>query len=48
VNETLNPGYYEVTWDGRSDAGIPLASGVYIYRFEAGGFQKVQKMILLK
>lgn len=48
VNETLNAGYHEVAWDGRSDAGAPLASGVYIYRFQAGGFQKVQKMVLLK
>jgi flagellar hook assembly protein FlgD len=48
VNGVLNAGYYEVEWNGRNDAGAPLASGVYIYRFEAEGFQKVQKMILLK
>jgi hypothetical protein len=48
VNDVLNAGYYELEWNGRNDAGAPLASGVYIYRFEAEGFQKVRKMILLK
>ncbi len=41
-------GRYEVKWDGRSDAGVPVASGVYIYRFTAGSYQKVMKMILLR
>lgn len=41
-------GRYEAKWDGRSDAGAPVASGVYIYRFTAGSYQKVMKMILLR
>lgn len=41
-------GRYEAKWDGRSDAGVPVASGVYIYRFTAGSYQKVMKMILLR
>ncbi len=48
VNGAIAPGHHEVTWDGRNDAGIPLASGVYVYRFEAGEFKRVQKMVLLK
>jgi hypothetical protein len=35
------------TWNGRSDAGIPLGSGVYFFRIESPGFErriKVQKI----
>ena len=41
-------GFYRVTWDGADEAGAPVASGVYVYRLRAGGFQQVRKMILLK
>lgn len=41
-------GRYEVQWDATNSAGDPVGSGIYIYRFEAGDYQKVQKMILLK
>ena len=41
-------GYYAVVWDGRSDAGTPVASGVYFARMQAGRFVQTQKMILLK
>ena len=29
-------GRYRITWDGRSDAGVALASGVYLYRLRVG------------
>src|SRR5205085_1017099 len=31
----LVPGHYDVTWDGRNEAGRPVASGVYFYRLTA-------------
>ena len=37
VDEVQQPGRYDVQWDGRSDAGHPLASGVYIVRLSANG-----------
>jgi photosystem II stability/assembly factor-like uncharacterized protein len=43
VNEKLNPGIYEVTFDGSN-----LSSGVYFYTFSTGEFYFVKKMILLK
>ena len=43
VNETKNPGYYEVEFNG-----INLTSGTYIYRMTAGDFVEVKKMILLR
>ena len=41
-------GHHTVTWDGRSDAGAPVASGVYFYRLKAGAFMETRKMVLLK
>jgi hypothetical protein len=48
VNDIMEAGYHDVKWDGRSDTGMPVASGVYIYRFEVENFVRSYKMILLK
>jgi len=37
-----------VTWDGRSDDGGAVASGVYVCRMTAPGFTGSRKMVLLK
>ncbi|MBD3297254.1 MAG: T9SS type A sorting domain-containing protein, partial [candidate division Zixibacteria bacterium] len=42
------PGKHTVTWDGRDDAGNPVASGVYIYRVTAGEQSESRKMVLVK
>ena len=42
------PGYQSVVWDGTDGDGNPVASGVYLYRLEAGGFTQARKMVLLK
>ena len=41
-------GEHSVKWDGRSDQGLPLASGLYIYRLEAGGKVLAGKAVLMK
>jgi len=43
VNEKLNPGTYEVTFDGSN-----FASGVYFYQLKAGEYTETKTMILLK
>jgi hypothetical protein len=43
VNEKLNPGTYEVEFNGAN-----LPSGVYFYRLIAGDYAAVKKMLLLK
>jgi len=48
VNEAKQPGKYKVTWRAANDLGLPVSSGVYVYRISAGDFVKVHKMLLLK
>ncbi len=48
LGRRMEAGYHEVEWDGRNDAGVQQATGLYIYRFEAGGFVKILKMTLIK
>ncbi len=43
VNETEEPGEYSVKFDGSK-----LPSGVYFYRMNAGNFNAVEKLVLLK
>ena len=42
---TRAPGAYEVTWDGRSDAGGRLAEGVRFLRLRAGARTYVEKVV---
>ena len=41
-------GLHFVAWDGRDDAGRPLASGSYVYRLRAGPHDGVGKLLLLR
>ena len=41
-------GYYTIEWDGRNHYGLPVSSGMYIYRMMSGGFVDVKKMMMLK
>ncbi|MCK4572842.1 MAG: T9SS type A sorting domain-containing protein, partial [candidate division Zixibacteria bacterium] len=48
VDEEMNAGSYVVDWDGTSDGGNKVSSGIYFYRMEAGSFVETKKMMLLK
>jgi len=41
-------GEASVQWDGRDGYGAMVASGVYLYRLEAGGTRVTRKMLLMK
>lgn len=41
-------GTHQVTWDGCSAHGAPVASGVYFYRLDADDYSATKKMVLLK
>jgi len=45
---TKSAGEHQVVWDGRSDSGTPVSSGVYFYRVVAGDFAESKKMVLLR
>ncbi|MFC1733504.1 FlgD immunoglobulin-like domain containing protein [candidate division KSB1 bacterium] len=48
VSRQIHAGAHTVSWDGTNDAGMPVSSGIYIYRYRAGTFSSSRKMILLK
>jgi len=48
VNEPMKAGYYTSIWFGRSGYDVPVSSGLYFYRIQAGRFVKTQKMTVLK
>ncbi|MBL7075453.1 T9SS type A sorting domain-containing protein [candidate division KSB1 bacterium] len=43
VNEHQPAGYHQISWDASG-----YSSGIYFYQIQAGEFQKVRKMVLLK
>ena len=48
VDEIEPAGYHTFTWNGRNDRGEQVATGVYLYRLEAGENVFTKKMVLLK
>lgn len=48
VNDMKQPGRYKAIWNGKSERGDPVASGVYFYRLRIGRFSDVKKMVILK
>ncbi len=41
-------GRYQIAWDGRSDSGAVLASGVYLYRLASEQEVRVRRLALIK
>jgi len=48
VNNEFSSGSYTVDWDGRSENGSQLSSGVYIYQMRAGEFTQIRRMVMMK
>ena len=48
VNDNKTPGYYNATWNGKSDNGQKVSAGIYIYRLQAGDKNLTKKMVLVK
>ncbi|MDZ7797579.1 MAG: FlgD immunoglobulin-like domain containing protein [Candidatus Marinimicrobia bacterium] len=44
----IDAGYKKIVWNGRDDYGNGVATGMYIYRLQAGEFVEVKKMTFLK
>lgn len=49
VDEVQTPGRYVVNWAGRNLQGLPVSSGVYLYRLTSStGYTETRRMTLLK
>ncbi|MBL7148610.1 MAG: T9SS type A sorting domain-containing protein [Candidatus Cloacimonetes bacterium] len=48
VSDQLSAGKHTVIWNGRDSNDKRVGSGIYFYKLEAGRFEKVKKMILIK
>lgn len=48
VTGQLPAGSYTELWDGRSDAGVRVGSGVYFFELQAGSFTSMKKMTLVQ
>jgi hypothetical protein len=44
----LESGEYAIEWDGKSDRGVVVSTGVYFYTLRAGDILETRKMLLLK
>jgi hypothetical protein len=45
----VEAGRYWIVWDGKNEAGAPVATGVYLARLTADpGVSMVKKMLLMK
>ena len=48
VDEAMSAGSHTVVWDGTDGQGRRLASGVYLYRIQAGPLNETRRMLLVK
>ena len=48
VDGQLQAGKYSINWDGRSDSGEQMSSGVYFYNLKTNRFEESKKMVILK
>jgi predicted CXXCH cytochrome family protein len=48
VDQEQAAGYYNVTFNGHDKAGNTLATGIYLYKMEAGSFTSIKKMMFVK
>lgn len=48
VDEHQGAGFKSVVWDGTSDAGQRVSSGLYLYRIESGDYRMTRSMTLVK
>ena len=48
MSENRAAGDYNVSWDATDESGQRVASGIYLYKLQAGDFLETKKMVLMK
>jgi flagellar hook assembly protein FlgD len=48
LDENINSGYHNVTWDGVDANGLSVSAGLYICTFQVQGVTLSSKMVLMK
>ena len=48
VEENLSAGQHTTAWDGRTDDGASVTSGIYFYRIDANQYNETKKMVMMK
>jgi hypothetical protein len=48
TNDRMSAGTYQISWDGKNDGGQSVNTGVYFYQIQAGSFNQVKRMALIK
>ena len=47
-DQVQSVGQYQISWDGRDDAGLTLGAGVYYMRVRVGSLSESQKMLKIQ
>ena len=48
INGKISQGNGQVKWDGKSDDGIMMSSGLYFYRLSSSDYEETKKIVLLR
>ena len=48
LDEKRSPGFYSEFWDGMSDNGVKVSSGIYFYGLKTESYVSSRKMIIIK
>jgi hypothetical protein len=48
VDKHQKAGVKRVYWDGKDEQGVEVASGIYLYKIQAGDFVQSKKMVIPK
>lgn len=48
LREYTAAGYQRVNWNGCDESGIPVSSGIYLYRLQTGGKATTRKLLVVK